>query len=180
MNITIIRAIGVALIGGLAAFLAFGPGAPHGAQLFSLLLGWTSYSRFGGKLDGFKRSILHSLAGVALALAAVAIAAQHASIGRTVDFAIWAAAGVAVTLVLLFLATKLPLLSDFGALLLGYAAIAGTAGGLSLDAFLSPSIANPALGVLISLLLGAFLACGADMLTDALEMRLPDHRGAAA
>lgn len=180
MNIIIIRAIGVALIGGLAAFLAFGPGAPHGAQLLSLLLGWTSYSRFGGKLDGLKKSILHSLIGVALALAAVAFATQHAAIAPKVDFAVWAAAGVAVTLLLLFLATKLPLLSDFGALLLGYAAIAGTAGGLSLDAFLTPSIANPALGVLISLLFGAFFACDADLLTDALEKRLSHRRGAAA
>jgi len=180
MNIIIIRAIGVALIGGLAAFLAFGPGAPHGAQFLSLLLGWASYSRFGGKLDGFKKSILHSLVGVALALAAVAFAVQHAAIAPRVDFAVWAATGVAVTVALLFLSTKLTPLSDFGALLLGYGAVAGTAGGLSLDAFLSPSISNPALGVLISLLLGAFLACGADMLTDALEKRLPHRRDAAA
>jgi len=180
MNIIIIRAVGVALIGGLAALLAFGPGAPHSAQLLALLLGWTSYSRFGGKLDGFKKSSLHSLVGVALALVAVAFAAQHSALAPRVDFAIWAAAGVAVTVALLFLSTKLPLLSDFGALLLGYAAVTGTVGGLSLDAFLSPSISNPALGVLVSLLLGAFLACGADMLADALEKRLPRRRDAAA
>lgn len=169
LNPIVVRVIGVALIGGLAAFLAFGPGAAHGLQILALLLGWASYGRFGGKLDGFKKSVLHSLAGGALGLVTVAFAAQHAAFGHGLDFPIWIAIGVAVTLALLTAATRLPLFSDFPALLLGYAAIAGSAKSAALEAFLQPSLENPALGVFLSLLIGAFFACGADMAADGLE-----------
>jgi len=169
INSLVVRVIGVALIGGLAAYLAFGPGAAHGLQILALLLGWASYGRFGGKLDGFKKSLLHSLVGGALGLVAVAFAAQHAAFGHGLDFPIWIALGVAITLALLAAATKLSLLSDFPALLLGYAAIAGSAKSAALEAFLLPSTENPALGVFVSLLIGAFLACGADLAADGLE-----------
>ena len=155
MNMIIIRAIGVALLGGLAAFLAFGPGAAYGLHALALLLGWASYSRFGGKLDGLAKSVAHSLAGAILGLAAI---------------------GVAVTLALLVLATRVALFADFVALLLGYAAMAGTAQGVQLEDFLAPSLGNPALGAVLSLLIGAFLACGADMLAEALGRTLPGRR----
>jgi len=176
MNMIIIRAIGVALLGGLAAFLAFGPGAAYGLHALALLLGWASYSGFGGKLDGLAKSVAHSLAGAILGLAAIAFATQHAEFGRSVDFPIWAAIGVAVTLALLVLATRVALFADFVALLLGYAAMAGTAQGVQLEDFLAPSLGNPALGAVLSLLIGAFLACGADMLAEALGRTLPGRR----
>jgi hypothetical protein len=176
MNMIIIRAIGVALLGGLAAFLAFGPGAAYGLHALALLLGWASYSRFGGKLDGLAKSVAHSLAGAILGLAAIAFATQHAEFGRSVDFPIWAAIGVAVTLALLVLATRVALFADFVALLLGYAAMAGTAQGVQLEDFLAPSLGNPALGAVLSLLIGALLACGADMLAEALGRTLPGRR----
>ncbi|QGM46799.1 DUF1097 family protein [Methylocystis heyeri] len=170
MNLTLIfRIVAVAVIGGLTAYIAFGPGAEHGLRILALLLGWASYSRFGGKLSGFGQSVLHNLVGAAFALAAIALAVQHATLGRVFDFAIWSAISVALSLALLFFASRSPRISDFGALLIGYAAIAGTAGIGSLGAFLTPSLANPALGILLSLLIGALLACGVDYLAGGLE-----------
>ena len=68
MNIIASRAVGFALFGGLAAFLAFGPASAH-VQILALLLGWASYSHFDGKLDGLKRAVIHGLGGALLGIA---------------------------------------------------------------------------------------------------------------
>ncbi len=66
MTSTAIRADSIALFGGSAAFLAGGPRTPFGVQALPLLPGWESCSRFGGKLSGFLKSILHNAVGAAL------------------------------------------------------------------------------------------------------------------
>ena len=54
-------------------------------------------------------------------------------------------------------------------LLLGYAAIVGTASRSGeLDAILAPSLENPAGIVVVSLIVGALFGYGADILVDAL------------
>ncbi len=172
MNITIIRAVSLALFGGVAAFLAFGPGAGHGVRLLALLLGWASCLHFGAGVDGLKRSVIHSLAGAILSLAAVLFAAQYSASGKAIEFPLWVAIGVAVTLGIVALAARVSAFADTAGLLIGYAAIAGTAQSVALDMFLAPSPENPALGVLLSLVIGAVFAYGAEALEQALATRI--------
>jgi hypothetical protein len=168
MNIIASRVVGVALFGGLAAFLTFGPASAH-IQILALLLGWVSYSHFDGKLDGLKRAVVHGLAGGVLGIGAASFLAQHSRFGAAVDFPIWAALGVAITLALVVIATKIQLLGDIVGLLLGYAAVVGTASqNGALEAILAPSLENPAIVVIVSLIVGALFGYGADLLRDAL------------
>ena len=106
MNIIASRAVGFALFGGLAAFLAFGPASAH-VQILALLLGWASYSHFDGKLDGLKRAVIHGLSGALLGIAAASFIAQHSRYGATIDFPVWAALGIGPTLALLVIATRI-------------------------------------------------------------------------
>ncbi len=178
MNIIASRAVGFALFGGLAAFLAFGPASAH-VQILALLLGWASYSHFDGKLDGLKRAVIHGLGGAVLGMGAASFIAQHSRYGTPVDFPIWAALGVAITLALLVIATKIQLLGDVTGLLLGYAAVIGTASQSgALDAILAPSLENPVIVVVVSLIVGALFGYGADFVGDALGKLL--SRGAKA
>jgi len=174
MDIIASRAVSVALFGGLAAFLAFGPAAAH-VQILALLLGWVSYRHFNGGFDGLKKAIAHNLAGAALgAAAAVLVFSRHALHGAAIDFPAWAALGVAVTLALLVLTTKISLFGDIVGLLLGYAAIAAEAAqSANLEALLALSPENPAISVVISLLVGVLFGFGADSLADALGKLLP-------
>ncbi len=179
MNIIASRAVGFALFGGLAAFLAFGPASAH-VQILALLLGWASYSHFDGKLDGLKRAVIHGLGGALLGTAAASFIAQHSRYGATIDFPVWVAFGIGPTLALLVIATRIQLLGDVVGLLLGYAAIVGTASRSGeLDAILAPSLENLAGIVVVSLIFGALFGYGADLLVDALGKLLSRGKATA-
>ena len=179
MNIIASRAVGFALFGGLAAFLAFGPASAH-VQILALLLGWASYSHFNGGLPGLKRAVIHGLGGALLGIAAASFIVQHSRYGATIDFPIWAALGIAITLALLVVATKIQLLGDVVGLVLGYAAAVGTASqGGSLEAIVAPSLENPAIVIVVSLIVGALFGYGADLFVDALGKLLSRGKATA-
>ena len=167
MNTIGFRAIGIAMFGGLAAFLAFGPAAAKGLQILALLLGWASYLHLGGGLKGLGRTLIHNLAGAAFGFAAVAFADQYAAYGKLIGFPAWAAVGVAVALGVLAVIAKLSPFGDLVGALLGFAAIAGAAQISELNAILTPSLANPAVGAVLSLMAGAIFAFAADASADA-------------
>jgi hypothetical protein len=169
MSITSFRAVSVGALGGLAAFLALGPAAPYGAQLFAALIGWAGFTHFGGKLDGLTKSIPHYVFGVALAALAL-VAATRLPYGEAIGAAAWTAIAVAITLVLLVLASKLPALSEWPVSLAAYATLLATTRADDIVA-LAPN--NPALLTALSLIVGAILAFAAERLAEALQKYLP-------
>jgi hypothetical protein len=172
MSISICRAASIGAIGGIAAFIAFGPAAPHGAQLFVLLIGWAGYSHFGGKLDGLKRAVSHYLFGALLAALALVLATQL-PYGEPLGVAAWSAIAIAVTLAALAFVPKLPTLSDISGALLGYAAVLGqAAAGGGNEKIVALAADNPLLVALASLILGAVLALLAESLAETIQ-KLP-------
>lgn len=175
MQLSIIRAVSIGAIGGIAAFLAFGPAAPLGAQLFTLLIGWAGYYQFGGKLAGVKQSLLHLGLGAVAATLALLLATQ-APLGETLGAAPSIGLAVALTLAALALAPKLPGFSDIPVALLGYAAVfaAAAAGGVDKLVALAPD--NLFVVTILSLAVGAVFGLLSDSLAEALEKRLPLRR----
>ncbi|MBG0810522.1 DUF1097 domain-containing protein [Methylosinus sp. H3A] len=169
MSITSYKAVSVGALGGLAAFLALGPAAPHGAQLFAALIGWAGYQHFGGKLEGLKKSVLHYLFGVFLAALALVVSTRL-PYGETIGDAAWTAIAVAITLGLLVLASKLPALGEWPVALLAYATLFATTRADEIVA-LAPS--NPVLLAALSLIVGAIFAFAAEHLAEALQKYLP-------
>ncbi|MBU3887510.1 MULTISPECIES: DUF1097 domain-containing protein [Methylosinus] len=177
MSITSFRAVSVGALGGLAAFLALGPAASYGAQLFAALIGWAGYMQFGGKLEGLKKSIPHHLFGVLLAAVAL-VAATRLPYGETIGVAAWTAIAVAVTLVLLVLASKLPALAEWPVSLAAYATLLATTHADDLLA-LAPN--NPALLAALSLIVGAVFGYAAEQLAEALQkLPLPGQKAPSA
>ncbi|CAN2534113.1 MAG TPA: DUF1097 domain-containing protein [Methylosinus sp.] len=177
MSITSFKAVSVAALGGLAAFLALGPAAPYGAQLFAALIGWAGYQHFGGKLDGLKKSIVHYLFGVLLAALALVVSTRL-PYGETIGAPAWTAIAVAITLGLLVLAAKLPALSEWPVALAAYATLLATTRADDIVA-LAPT--NPALLATLSLIVGAIFALAAEQLAEALQkLPLPGQKAPSA
>ncbi|BBU61352.1 hypothetical protein MSC49_12870 [Methylosinus sp. C49] len=173
MSIAYFRAVSVGALGGLAAFLALGPAAPYGAQLFAALIGWAGYMHLGGQLDGLKKSVPHNLLGVALAAVAL-LAATHLPYGEAIGVAAWTAIAIGVTLVALVLSAKLPALAQWPVSLAAYATLLATTRADEISAL---TAGNPALLAALSLIVGAILGYAADQLAEALsKLPLPGQK----
>lgn len=167
-----VRAAIVGLAVGLLAFLALGPAARLGLQVWSILIGCASFFVLGGGLNGFIRSSVHSLFGALLAVAALAFA-THQPEGVGMDFSAWAALGVAITVALLTLAARWSMLSSIPASLLGYISVlVATLPDYRLEKILSPSLENPLFGAIVSLLVGALFAYAAEAVVQRLRVRI--------
>lgn len=176
MRLSIIRAVSVGAIGGLAAFLSFGPAAPYGAQLFALLIGWAGYSHFGGRLDGLRQAVVHFLLGAAFAALALVLATLP--YGETFDTVARTSVAAALTLAALAYAARLPGLGALPVALLGYATLfAAAAGGA--EKIVALGLDNPFVVTIASLIAGALLGLLADALADAAEKYLPLGRSPA-
>lgn len=175
MRLSIIRAASIGAVGGLAAFLAFGPAAPYSVQLFLLLIGWAGYSRFGDKLAGLKQALVHLLLGAAFAALALVLTTQL-PYGETLGAAAWTAIVAALTLGALASAASLPGFGAFAVALLGYVALLAAAaiGGADKIVALAPD--NALLIGVLSLVAGALIGCIADALAEAAQKYLPLRR----
>jgi hypothetical protein len=77
-------------------------------------------------------------------------------LGASLGVPLWAAICVAVTIVILVMAAKNPMLSDIPASVFGYASVAALAlAGNRLPMVTAGSLENPVINVLISMVIGA-------------------------
>jgi len=171
MKATVFRAVSVGVLAGVATFLALGPSAGYGSQIWAVFLAWASFFHLGGGFAGLRKTIVQNLFGVAMGIIALVFATQQPAT-LAVGYAVWAAFGVALTVSVLVLASKFALLSDVPASLLGYvAALVVALPDFRLDKILAPSVENPLVGLIASLICGALLAFAAESVTDALRAR---------
>jgi hypothetical protein len=172
MSITAFRAVSIGLLAGLATFLALGPGAGHGPQLWAAFIAWASFIHLGGGLEGLKKTIIHNVFGALSGAVALGFATQFPS-GSSIDYPAWAAIGVASTICAVVLASRLPAFSDVASSLLGYVAIfIAAAPDIRMQKIVAPNLENPIVGVFASLIIGALLAFIAEAIADFLRKRL--------
>jgi hypothetical protein len=172
----VVRAGIVGFAAGLLAFLALGPTAAYGLQVWAILTGWASFLVLGGGFDGFRRSIVHSFFGAVLALGALVFATNKPE-ALNIDFAVWASLGVALTVALITLAARFPALGSIPASLLGYVTVlSATMPDYRLERILAPSVENPVVGALASLIFGALFAFAAEEVARRLRSRIGEAR----
>ena len=179
MSIIAFRAVSIGLLAGVATFLTLGPAAGHGLRSWAVFIAWASFIHLGGGLEGLKKTISHNLFGAFLGSLALGFATQLPA-GLSISYAAWASIGVALGICAIVLASKLPALSDIASSLLGFAAILiGALPDVSIEKMVTPSLENPIVGVVASLILGALLAFIAEAIADLLRKRWP-QRGAGS
>jgi hypothetical protein len=167
MDLITALAVSIGLLGGVATYLFLSPFG-FGLQIWAAFIGWASFYHCGGKTSGFTSSVLANLWGVlwgALTLIAVTQTGMADSLGLPV----WAGICVAVGVALMILGAKIPIFSAIPAQVYGYAAtvafalLTNAAGALT-----QPDLANPAVNVALSMVVGAVFGLISEQLAGAL------------
>lgn len=153
MDLVTALAVSIGLLGGVATFL-FLAVPDLGLQIWAAFLGWASFYHCGGKASGLQSSVLANLWGV-LWGALTLLAVTRAGLADTLGLPAWAAICVAVGVALMILGAKIPQLSAIPAQVYGYAATVGLALLTNASGALTdPSLANPAVSVALSMVIG--------------------------
>ena len=154
MDLITALAISIGVLGGIATFLFLSP-IGFGLQIWAAFLGWASFYHCGGKTSGFQASVIANLWGVLWA-ALTLIAVTRAGLADTLGLPIWAGICVAIGVALMILGAKfIPQVSAIPAQVYGYAAtvalalLTNSTGALS-----EASLANPAVNVALSMVIG--------------------------
>ena len=168
MSLIMALAISIGGLGGIAAFLVLGPLAALNLQIWAIFIAWACFYHCGGKDAGLKNTIVHTVFGAILGWVALLLVAEI-PLGDTLGVPLWAGICVGVTVFVLVLAASNPVLSVIPASVYGYAAAA--AYGLlatKLDTLTQPSMHNPLIVIVVSLVVGAVLGFISEKVAGAL------------
>lgn len=149
--------LSIAVLGGVATFLALGP-ASNIFLIWAVFIAWGGFFALGGTPEALKNIIVCGIFGVFLAwLAAVVIISIP--MADSLGLPLWAAIVVAVTVLILCLAANIPLFSAIPASVFGYAPtfayLLQTPDKLNNAVLLGVDMANPLLVISISIAVGA-------------------------
>ena len=146
----------IGIIGGLLTYLALGPAAGSGVQIWAVFLAAACYFHCGGKEAGLRTTITQTLFGVLMAWIALMLIVT-VPVGASIGVPAWAGICVAATVIVFVLAANSPALAVIPATVYGYASTAAFALlATKLDTLTSVSMTNPALAAGVSLVIGAF------------------------
>ena len=162
MDLITALAVSIGLLGGVATylFLSFG----MGLQIWAAFIGWASYYHCGGQTKGLMDSIAGAVWGALMAAAAFYLMGVLGLPG-----AIGPAVAVAITVFILVMGAKVPILSSIPAGVYGYAS---TVALTLLGKDFAPAgslLAVPALNVAISMIIGAIFGYISQQLAGALS-----------
>src|SRR5262249_23105806 len=123
-----------------------------GLQIWAAFIAWASFYHCGGKIAGFTSSVLANLWGVVWG-ALTLIAFSNLDFGLAAP--VWAGICVAVGVGLMILGCKIPIFSAIPATVYGYAATVALALlSNAVPALKEPTLANPAVVVALSMIVG--------------------------
>lgn len=149
--------LSIAVLGGIATFLALGP-ASGVFLIWAVFIAWGGFFALGGTSEALKNVILCGIFGVFLAwLAAVIII--NVPMAATLGLPLWASIVVAGTVFILCLAANLPMFSAIPASVFGYAPtfayLLQTPDKLTNGVLLGADLTNPLILISISIAVGA-------------------------
>ena len=168
MGLITALAISISVLGGIATFLFFGPLASIGFQIWIAFIAWATFYHCGGKEAGLTKTLTNNIFGAILGWVMLLIVTQI-PLGNTLGLPLWAGICVLITVFVLVYAAHNALFSDIPASVLGYASLAGLAlAGNKLGAVLAPSLENPIVTTILSLIAGAVLGYISEKIAGAL------------
>jgi len=149
--------LSIAVLGGVATFLALGP-ASGLFLIWAVFIAWGGFFALGGTPEALKNVIVCGAFGVFLAwLAAVIII--NVPMAETLGLPLWASIVVAGTVLVLCLAANIPLFSAIPASVFGYAPtfayLLQTPDKLTNTVLLGVDLTNPLILISFSVAVGA-------------------------
>ncbi|MGR9087479.1 MAG: DUF1097 domain-containing protein [Gammaproteobacteria bacterium] len=150
--------LSIALLAGLATFLAVGPLSGF-FFIWAATIAWAAYFALGANEAALKNTIICGIFGVFMAWL-TAILLTNIPSTAILGFPLMAAITVAVAVLVLCLAARFPLLSAIPASVLGYsltfAHLLQTPDTLTQDNLLGVSFSNPLLVITASIVIGTY------------------------
>jgi hypothetical protein len=167
MDLITALAISIGVLGGIATFLFLSP-IGLGLQIWAAFIAWASFYHCGGKVAGLQASVAANLWGV-LWGALTLIAATGTGVADSLGLPMWAAICVAVGVAIMILGAKIPALSAIPAQVYGYAAtVAFALLTNATGALTEVSLANPAVVVALSMVVGGLFGYASEQLAGKL------------
>lgn len=162
MDLVTALAIVIGVMGGIATWLVVTIGSPY-LLIWAMFIGWACFFHCGGKEEGLKNSAIANVWGVLCAAVGLIVAL---SMGLTA-----ATAGllVGITVAIMIFGAKVPALGAIPASVYGYASAAAfILHGGALTAGTTGAIAQAAVGVAVSLIIGNVLGYISEKVAGAL------------
>lgn len=147
MDIITALAVSIGLLGAVATYLFLTVGT---IQIWIGFIGWASFYHCGGGVAGLTKSVAANLWGVVMAFIALLVITK---VDPGLPGVLWPSLVVGITAAILVLGAKIEALNVIPAGVYGYAATAGY-GLLSGASLTEASLANPLIGVSLSLVIG--------------------------
>ncbi|MGD1036938.1 MAG: DUF1097 domain-containing protein [Roseiarcus sp.] len=169
MDLITALAICISVLAGVAAFVLLSPFG-LGLQIWVALIAWATFYHCGGKEAGLTKAITLNIFGAVMALIMLLLVV-YVPLGALLGSPLWIGICVFITLFILVYATKVAMLNDIAACILGYAALAGFALEGKNMAVAAGSLDNPFIKVVISLVIGAALGYIAEKAAGALAKK---------
>lgn len=168
MNLITALAIVIGLLGGIATYLFLADHAGLGLQIWAAFIAWGCFYHCGGKASGLSSSIVGNIWGIIMATLTL-IAVNKAGLADTLSLPVWAGICVALGVGVMILAAQVPILSSIPAAVYGFAATAAFAlltNGL--NSLGDPTLANPAVVIALSMIIGGVLGYISEALAGSL------------
>ena len=166
------RSVSMALVGGVAAVLLYS----QGFLVWPALIAWAAFLDAGGDVSAVKRTIIGNVFGACLAWVTLLVALN---VTFPSDSQMWiprTAIAIAISLLLLVLATRIEALSRLSTSLYGYAALFGAyiiavEGRTALEGLTSQHLNNPLILVVVSMVVGAVGGLASNRLAEAMAKK---------
>lgn len=159
-------ALSVAILAGIATYLFVSDVWGLGVHLWAAFLTWGAFFHSGGKEQALSSTIICALFGVIVGVICLWL---NANVGLGLPGPIWVSLIVAIAAFLIVMCSSIPMLSTVPTVFYGFAAVAALvllkAGT---DDLLTPSLANPAVSIGLSLILGALFGYASEKLAGML------------
>ncbi len=172
MDIITALAVSISLLGGLATWLFLGPILGGlGLSIWAAFVAWASFYHCGGLMAGFQKTVIHNIFGAIMGWIALWLITQ-AGLAGALGVPLGAAVAIVITVFILVMAAKAPILSDIPASVLGFASVAAYAlAGKenNLAQITSGGLGNPLINVVISMVIGAIFGLVSQQIANAIS-----------
>ncbi len=171
MDMITALAVSIGLLGGVAAWLFLGPIGGLGLSIWAAFIAWASFYHCGGKEAGLQKTIVNNVFGAIIGWIALMLVTQI-PLAASLGLPLWAGICVAVTVFILVIAAKAPMLSDIPAGVLGFASVVALSlAGNRLSALTGASLENPLVNIVISMVIGALFGYVSEKAAGALAKK---------
>ena len=168
MDMITALAVSIGVLGGVATYI-FLAVLPAGFQLWAAFIGWASFYGCGGKTTGLTNSVIANIFGAVCAWVAFILLTKV--LAGPLGVPVGASIAVCVTVIVLVLAAKNPMLAAIPSSVYGYASTAALflLTGAKADSLTEAGMGNPLIAIVLSMIIGNLFGFVSEMVAGQIK-----------